>query len=133
MASSKQWAACLLRGLGYRSAEAELPSRAEIAEVRERLLVALGARYGRRHLRRRRRRLRPLHLLLRLLLLVAGEAGVEAVADLGGEAQVGEHDVGQRGHVVLAIAGLDHLLLGYALLLPHQRASPRHRGRVLSE
>jgi hypothetical protein len=48
------------------------------------------------------------------------EAGVEAVADLGGEAQVGEHGVGHRGDVVLAVARLDQLLLGDALLLPHE-------------
>jgi len=41
------------------------------------------------------------------------------VADLSGEPQVGEDDVDQRGDVVLAVARLDHLLLGFALLLPH--------------
>ena len=97
-----RWAACLLGGLGHRGAEAELPSRAEIAQVRERLLVALAARRGRWNLRRRRRRRRrrPLRLLLRLLLLFVVEAGVEAVADLGGEPRVGEHDVGHRGRHV---------------------------------
>ena len=86
--------------------------------MRERLLVALGSRCGRWHLRRRRRRRR--RRPLRLLLLFVVEAGVEAVADLGGEAQVGEHGVGHRGDVVLAVARLDQLLLGDALLLPHE-------------
>ena len=99
-----------------------LPLLAQLAHEGERLRVAaLGRRRdGRRRRRRRGRRLRR-RRAQQLPPPLVGQLDVAAVAHARAQPEVGEDDVGDRRDVELAVARLDQLLLGGALLGPLSR------------